>query len=286
MRTLPLFAAPLLCLAPSTLAVNLIADYQLTDTFASAVAGAPPLTPLGSVSFTSGNVYGQNRILAAFQQGSGLRLDAPPGLAAGGYTVALEFSFASTGGYRKIIDFKDLTLDSGLYNLNHALDFYPVALGPGSPIQPNTFGQVVLTRTAAGAVTGYFNGAQLFAFSDASALSVLLSNSFNLFIDDTRTNGAEASAGMVARVRLWDGALTPQQVAALDGNPPPPCGSADFDCDGDVATDADIESFFRCLAGACPPPPCTSSADFNSDGDSATDADIEAFFRVLAGGSC
>jgi hypothetical protein len=30
--------------------------------------------------------------------------------------------------------------------------------------------------------------------------------------------------------------------------------------------------------------PCTS--DFNGDGDLGTDADIEAFFRVLAGGAC
>jgi probable HAF family extracellular repeat protein len=67
---------------------------------------------------------------------------------------------------------------------------------------------------------------------------------------------------------------------------PPHCGSADFNCDGDVATDADIEAFFACLAGTCPSPPCTSTADFNGDGDAATDADIEAFFRVLAGGSC
>jgi hypothetical protein len=64
------------------------------------------------------------------------------------------------------------------------------------------------------------------------------------------------------------------------------CGSADFNCDGDSATDADIEAFFACIAGNCPPPPCTSTADFNGDGDSATDADIEAFFRVLAGGTC
>src|SRR5262249_35225474 len=64
-----------------------------------------------------------------------------------------------------------------------------------------------------------------------------------------------------------------------------PCGSADFNCDGDVATDADIEAFFRCLAGACPPPPCASPADFNGDGDVATDPDIEAFFRVPAGGA-
>jgi hypothetical protein len=64
------------------------------------------------------------------------------------------------------------------------------------------------------------------------------------------------------------------------------CGSPDFDCDGDVGTDADIEAFFACLAGNCPPAPCTSSADFNADGDVGTDADIEAFFRVLAGGNC
>jgi methionine-rich copper-binding protein CopC len=64
------------------------------------------------------------------------------------------------------------------------------------------------------------------------------------------------------------------------------CGSADFNCDGDVGTDADIEAFFACIAGTCPSPPCSGSADFNGDGDVGTDADIEAFFRVLGGGTC
>jgi hypothetical protein len=64
------------------------------------------------------------------------------------------------------------------------------------------------------------------------------------------------------------------------------CGSADFNCDGDVATDQDIEEFFACLAGSCPPPPCSNSADFDGDGVPGTDADVEAFFRVLAGGTC
>jgi hypothetical protein len=60
--------------------------------------------------------------------------------------------------------------------------------------------------------------------------------------------------------------------------------TADFNGDGDIGTDADIEAFFACLAGSC----CAAcgSADFNGDGDIGTDADIEAFFRVLAGGSC
>jgi hypothetical protein len=71
-------------------------------------------------------------------------------------------------------------------------------------------------------------------------------------------------------------------VLKLEGSGQP-C-RADFNNDGDVATDADIEDFFRCLAGNC----CATcgTADFNDDGDSATDADIEAFFRVLAGGAC
>jgi hypothetical protein len=66
----------------------------------------------------------------------------------------------------------------------------------------------------------------------------------------------------------------------------PQCDFPDFNCDGDVGTDADIEDFFACIAGSCPPPPCASTADFNGDGDIGTDADIESFFRVLAGGPC
>ena len=64
----------------------------------------------------------------------------------------------------------------------------------------------------------------------------------------------------------------------------PRCGSADFNRDGQTGTDADIEAFFRCLAGDCCP--LCDSADFDGDGDTATDADIEAFFRVLGGGAC
>jgi len=72
--------------------------------------------------------------------------------------------------------------------------------------------------------------------------------------------------------------------SVLDGDEAPPCGSADFDGDGDTGTDADIEAFFACMGGNC----CGTcgSADFNADGDTGTDLDIEAFFRVLGGGTC
>ncbi len=64
------------------------------------------------------------------------------------------------------------------------------------------------------------------------------------------------------------------------------CSTADFDNDGDTGTDADIEAFFACLAGACCPTCWALGADFDGDGDTGTDADIDAFFRVLAGDPC
>ena len=77
---------------------------------------------------------------------------------------------------------------------------------------------------------------------------------------------------------------TAMDTVVITVNPGSTCGSADFNHDGDVGTDADIDAFFACLGGAC----CAAcdSADFNGDGDIGTDADIEAFFRVLGGGTC
>jgi hypothetical protein len=66
---------------------------------------------------------------------------------------------------------------------------------------------------------------------------------------------------------------------------PSPCCRSDYNGDGDIGTDQDIESFFACLAGNCCAT-CPPTADFNCDGDIGTDADIESFFRVLAGGAC
>ncbi|HYE63301.1 MAG TPA: immunoglobulin domain-containing protein [Phycisphaerales bacterium] len=60
--------------------------------------------------------------------------------------------------------------------------------------------------------------------------------------------------------------------------------TADFNGDGDVGTDQDIEAFFACIGGTC----CATCGpqDFNADGDAGTDQDIEAFFRVLGGSGC
>src|SRR5207249_4168535 len=92
--------------------------------------------------------------------------------------------------------------------------------------------------------------------------------------DPTAVGGNAASVDEAYNVVLYLGNTTAPFV----------CGSSDFNHDGDTGTDADIEAFFRCIAGDCCP--TCDSADFNGDGDTGTDADIESFFRVIAGGSC
>ena len=64
------------------------------------------------------------------------------------------------------------------------------------------------------------------------------------------------------------------------------CGTSDFNGDGDIGTDQDIEAFFACLGGNCCDTCFSGGADFNMDGDTGTDQDIESFFRVLGGGPC
>jgi hypothetical protein len=73
---------------------------------------------------------------------------------------------------------------------------------------------------------------------------------------------------------------------AIEGLPVPTVRtcSADFDGDGAIGTDSDIDAFFNCLAGNCCP--LCEGQDFNGDGAPGTDADIESFFRVLAGQPC
>jgi hypothetical protein len=97
-----------------------------------------------------------------------------------------------------------------------------------------------------------------------------------------RFTASDLGAGSLVEAAVDEVRVTGRTCVPVSGG----CGTADFDGDGDVGTDADIEAFFACLAGNCCPTCFSGGADFNGDGDVGTDADIEAFFRVLAGGPC
>src|SRR5262249_8126367 len=101
---------------------TLVADYRFHGNFASAVAGAPILAAVGSVSFTTVTINGQSVDGASFAEESGLQMAAPPGFTAPAYSIVEQFEIDTTPGYRKLVDFSDLLSDTGLYNLSGLLE--------------------------------------------------------------------------------------------------------------------------------------------------------------------
>ena len=182
---------------------TLLHNYDLNGSLADSLGG-PALTANGSVLGASGYTFGANQGLSL----SGLNLAAD-----GAYEIELGFSFDTLGGYRKIIDFSDLLLDSGLYTLGNELNFYPVVTGASGVFQSGQLVSLLLVRTAAGSVNASVNGAPEFGFSDTSNLAI--SNTLKFFIDDFATGQFEASSGYVDYIRISDTA--PVSAVPLPG---------------------------------------------------------------------
>jgi autotransporter-associated beta strand protein len=190
------------------------------------------------------------------------------GTAAAPSTLTMELNGAAAGsGYDQVVASSSATsgatvaLGAGVNTLALSLGFAPGA--------NSMFWLINNKSTVAGSTTGSFAG---LPEGSAVTLGTFASRTYTGHISyngNFDTGQADHSGNDVV-------------IYGVTTN----CGSADFNCDGDIGTDSDIEAFFACLAGNCPAAPCTSNADFNGDGDLGTDADIEAFFRVLGGGSC
>jgi hypothetical protein len=116
------------------------------------------------------------------------------------------------------------------------LDYWiPGALGGTAPVPVNTFVQVAFTRDPGGTITGYVDGVESFNALDDDATSVISPDDFlHFFRDDLATEDTENAGGAVARIRLFDGALTSEEVADLDRLP-----VGDSDADG-VVDDVDF----------------------------------------------
>lgn len=198
--------AGVLLIQGSLSAQTLKADYQFNNTLASSVKTAPALVNLGENTFSTETVNGQPHAVLRFPEASGVALTPAIGvIPAETYTIIVQFRFATTNGYRRIIDFKNATMDQGLYIQYGCLNFYNVASGTQPVIQPKTFVQVMLTRDRQKNVCGYVNGRLEFTFVDDGDLAVISpANTLRFFRDD---GPVENSAGAVLRIRLYDGPL-------------------------------------------------------------------------------
>ena len=233
-------------------AATLAADYQLQGIYDSSVGTIGPLTVAGNsgdVTFaTDQDVDGNTQTVASLDinyngadTGAGLQAQTAGFLSSSDYSVVLlaEFNLDADLVATKVFDFDDLSSDAGLY-INDAtgLLYFNGAVGATGPLAATTgsYTQIVLTRASSDLVTVYENGAEDFQFADTGGLAVLGPGTgpsgdadLTTFKDDGTGVGStlvnETSVGDIARLRLYDGALTPDEVAALDTVVPEPLSS-------------------------------------------------------------
>lgn len=220
--------------ATSSASAALRADYQFQNTLASSVGASPALTALGlgTNSFATESVNGSSQAVLTFPAENGVQLAPTTGVIPNGnYTLVVLFRFAQLTDrpWQRIVDFQDGTSDRGLYSHEGALEVYPYAKGATATIKAEEYVVVVLTRDSAGTVTGYVDGTKQFSYDDSSTQAAVIdANNTLRFFRDNETGGpsGESSAGAVARIQLYDEALTAEQVAGLPSAPPTETGIA------------------------------------------------------------
>ena len=212
------------------------ADYQFQNTRSSSVGGAPGLADLIRLAqscpsycntFTTDTVKGESRRVLQFPTDNGLNLQPTTSVLSnnGIYSIAILFKFDTGDTWRRIVEFKNGTGDNGLYvSPTNVLNFFNAPPNGTTAILPGTYYQVVLTRDGSGNLMVYVDGVLQFQFSDSGNDGVMDGNNSLRFFQDNTVSGVtgEASSGAVARIRVFDGALTAGQVGALDCVPAPP----------------------------------------------------------------
>jgi hypothetical protein len=235
-HSLPLAVGLLLMVfAQGAGAATLAGDYRLQGTYSSSVAGAPPLTDLGTGnSFQTAVVRGFRRKGLVFPQHNGLRVATTNSLIDNNaHSVVMLFRLTDVSGYRRLIEAKNGGTDSGLYIKGGKLDFYgrtgPTThtdfIGADTVLTPNTWAEVAYAVSydsgiGGNLVAGYVNGVLQFSDAPDPFNDVFLpgggGGGLNFFKDNTSDGGlGEDSAGEVTCIRLYNGTLTQAEVTQI-----------------------------------------------------------------------
>jgi len=191
-------------------AATLIRDYEFQGNLNDSLGG-PALVANG------GTVNSNNYTFNVAQSLSLINWVSAPG-DDGNYTLDLSFMFTDfASSYQRIIDMKSPASDAGLYRNNGGvLRWYPEPGGPMGVYLLDAYYRIVLTRDGTSKlVAGYLDGVMQFSFTDSTDAAVFTgpNDIMTLFKDD----GGEDGAGEINQFRIYSGAMTSLEVAALGG---------------------------------------------------------------------
>lgn len=220
-------------------AATLKAEYQLQGSRASAVAGAPDLADVGPGNqFETETVDGVARQVLAFPQGGGVSLATAGLVDVDSHSIVMTFRMDEVAGYRRLLDFSGGTSDSGLYDLGGRIVMYPYGASSAGAALGSAYVQVTLTSEATfpgfRLTTVYVGGLPVASATTADGFG-LGAGELRFFKDNVSGPApGEESAGALACVLLYEGALTATEVGrqAADSAPcpaprpapPPPLG--------------------------------------------------------------
>ena len=181
--------------------------YQLDNSLADQYGGPSLVADNGSLG-AQGYTFGTNQGLTlsnVFASGSS-------------YSLAIRSMYTANAptGWRKIVDFKNLSSDNGYYDRSG--QSYLVGGGSGgNPFSNNVMAFIVLTRDAGtGMMSVYVNGAQSLTVNDAAGVGNFSGpNGIARFFEDDAIGALEDAPGYVDYIATYDRALTGDEVARL-----------------------------------------------------------------------
>ena len=235
-----------------------LADYAFDGNLSSDVGVAPDLVYLGSAeSYATVMIDGNSVSVLDFELGSGLRF------ASGGpmdeYTVAMRIRLDANPSWQKLVDVTDLANDEGMYLFNNFAEYFGATPSPDYnsawEVSDTEFFQLLLSRRAAdGMVRVFIDGVEQFSFEDTGDLALVdTSGNMHFLVDDTQTSMTENPAGQVDRIRIWDVALSDEEIAELNHSSsvsiPFLTQLADYQFNGTLSSDVGTISDLEYLGG-------------------------------------
>jgi len=193
--------------------------YDFRGTFNESSGAGIAINPLGSGMFVSDSLSELScirREVYNFDYNNGVQFDnAAAGTFLGeSYSIEMYFKFYNNGGYKRVIDFKNGTVDFGLYATPSILGFYDGLDVNTSAFQGGQYAYLCITRDSASQnISMYIDGVLGGTFVDSLERGTIdTSQVLNFFRDDNQFGG-EASPGTIAFLKLHNYVLSSQEVS-------------------------------------------------------------------------
>lgn len=143
----------------------------------------------------------------AFESNQGFKVD-PSDILSDAYTIEMVLQLSEVESYARILDFKGLSTDVGVYARHSTVVYYPKYTSTLSILKPNSWFHLTLTRTSNNVFSAYINGKLAYQFEDnenATRITRPL-----IFFDD---DGTESRSGMLAVLNFFDIPLDKNKIS-------------------------------------------------------------------------